>query len=571
MLKGTGVSPGIATGPIHLYDPSAFVPGKTASLSGEETDHLERYQAAVERAAAELEQIRLHMEARDPEEAKIFTAHRDILEDEAITGEITGKILDEHWDGGKAIYEVYEQFIRMIKRAKDPLIAERAADFEDVRRRLLGIWSGTNRENLEDLAEPAVIAARDLLPSDTATLDRNKVLAILTETGGATSHSALIARSFGIPAVLGIPSLLRSAINGQTAAVDALEGTVILDPEPAVVEMYTRKRCCFLREREETETFRNRECVTADGTRIDIGVNIAGADDRELAEADFADSVGLFRTEFLYMGRNTLPDEDEQYAIYRKILKQFGDRPVILRTLDIGGDKPLSSMDLPKEDNPFLGNRALRLCFSHPELFHTQIRASLRASVHGNLWIMFPMVGSLDDIDRAKSHIAECAVELEREGRPPAFVKIGIMIEVPSIALIADHAAAAVDFASIGSNDLCQYLCAADRMNSAVTAYYQNYHPGLFRLINRTVKAFSAAGKPLSVCGELGGDPLAAPALVGMGLRKLSMGAAAAPGVKRALSRLGLATMKELAEEILRYGSAGEVERYLKEQLGSGG
>lgn len=274
-LKGTGVSPGIATGPIHRYDPSAFVPGETALLSGEEADHLKRYKAAVKRAAAELEQIRIQMEARDPDKAKIFTAHGDILEDVAITEEITGKILNEHWDGGRAIHEVYEQFTGMVKRARDPLIAERAADFEDVRRRLLGIWSGTSRENLGDLAEPGIIAARDLLPSDTASLDRNKVLAILTETGGATSHSALIAKSFGIPAVLGIPDLLRSAANGQTAAVDALEGTVILDPEPAVIEAYARKRSGFLRAREEAETFRNRECVTADGTRIDIGVNIA--------------------------------------------------------------------------------------------------------------------------------------------------------------------------------------------------------------------------------------------------------------------------------------------------------
>ena len=486
ILSGNGVSPGIAAGKIHIHGKPRIEPEKSLCPAGEEKAQLDRYEAVKKNALEELEQIRLAMEQHDPEKAGIFRAHQDIVNDVAINEEIPDKILNEHWNGDWAVYKVYDTFLRMVQKARDPLIAERAADFEDVRRRLLRLWYGKDEESLARLHEPVIVAARDLLPSDTAAMDRNNVLAILTETGGATSHSAIIARSYGIPAVLGIQGLLGAVKNGHIVAVNAVEGTVNLDPDDAVIHDYAKKSDAFLRDRETTETFRSREAFTADKIRIDIGLNIANADDQELQAAAYVDSVGLFRTEFLYMGRDTLPTEDEQYSVYRKVLQRFGKRPVVLRTLDIGGDKTLLSMKLPREDNPFLGNRALRLCFSHPGIFKTQIRACLRASVYGNLWIMFPMVGSLDDIRRAKEFIRIIREDLKNEGIPCGDVKAGIMIEIPSIALVADHAAMEVDFASIGSNDLCQYLCAADRMNSTVESYYQSYHPALFRLIKNT-------------------------------------------------------------------------------------
>jgi phosphotransferase system enzyme I (PtsI) len=366
---------------------------------------------------------------------------------------------------------------------------------------------------------------------------------------------------------LGIRGLLGVVKQGQLAAVNSGEGTVILDPEEAVAEEYAKKCGVFLRRKQDADTFLNREGCTADGVKIDIGLNIAGAEDGELAASEYADSVGLFRTEFLFMGRKTLPCEDEQFSAYRKVLERFGGRPVILRTLDIGGDKRLSCMDLPVEENPFLGNRALRFCFSNPGVFKTQIRAALRASAYGNLWIMLPMVGSLDDIRRAKEFIAGIRYELEKEGKAPGAVKTGIMIEIPSIALIADLASEEVDFASIGSNDLCQYLCAADRMNSEVEGYYQSYHPAMFRLIKETVKAFTGAGKPISICGELGSDPLAAPVLIGLGMRKLSMGSSSVAAVKQAVASVTVKEAEKLAEKALQLSTAVEIERYLKDNI----
>jgi phosphotransferase system enzyme I (PtsI) len=364
--------------------------------------------------------------------------------------------------------------------------------------------------------------------------------------------------------VLGIADLLETIKHGQRAAVNAVEGTVILDPDKATAEEYAQKSEAFQRDRVTTAAFLNREACTADKVKIEIGLNIADAHDNELEASAYTDSVGVFRTEFLYMGRSSLPTEDEQFSVYRKVLECFGKRPVFLRTLDIGGDKPLESMEWAHEENPFLGNRALRFCFTHPDIFRTQIRAALRAGVYGSLWLMLPMVASLDDIRKAKEHIAAARNELKKEGKPCGDMKLGIMIEIPSIALIADLAAKEVDFASIGSNDLCQYLCAADRMNSAVEPYYQSYHPAMFRLIKETVSSFDKAGKPISICGELGGDPLAVPILIGLGMRKLSMGAASVAAVKRTIASLTVEKVEAIAAKVLQCSTAAEVKQYLE-------
>jgi phosphotransferase system enzyme I (PtsI) len=565
ILAGQGVSSGIAVGKIHVYSCLRPEPKESFCRPGEERNQWDRYKEVQEKALAELDTVRRNLEKDDPEQAKIFAAHQDIVNDVAIHEEISDKILSRRCRGDWAVFTVYGQFLRMIQRVKDPLIAQRSADFEDVRRRLLRIWYNQNDDGSTKLKSPVIIAAHDLLPSDTAALDRNMVQAILTETGGAASHSAIIAKSYGIPAVLGIAGLLDSVSGGQLAAVDADQGSVLLDPDEDTIRAFRRREKVFRQSRETTASFLKKDAVTGDGVRIGIGLNIANAGGEELESADYVDSVGLFRTEFLYMGRDTLPSEEEQFTVYKKILERFGNRPVTLRTLDIGGDKTLDSIRLPKEDNPFLGNRALRLCLNRPDIFRTQIRSCLRASMYGNLWIMFPMVGSIDDILAAKEFVGGVRMELEREGRACGTYKTGIMIEVPSIALIADKAAAEVDFASIGSNDLCQYVCAADRMNSSVAGYYQSYHPGLFRLVGETVKAFTGAGKPLCICGELGGDHLAVPALAGLGMRKFSMGSASLGRIKQTLAKLTLAQAEELARKVLRCAAAGEVEQHLRQ------
>jgi phosphotransferase system enzyme I (PtsI) len=568
VVKGTPVSPGVVVGKLYLYQPVQIEVGECFCRAGENETQLARVEEVKQQAAKEIEAIRAGLEHDDPEDAKIFIAHGDILNDVAINEEIELGIRDENWTGDWAIQKVYTKFARMIGRAKDPIIRERAVDFDDVRKRLIRLWHHKKGSSLAALTEPVIVAAHDLLPSDTASLDRKKVLAILTEVGGSASHSAIIARSYDIPAILGIHDLMSLVRQDQSAAVDAGAGDLVLDPDSGTVKDYSRRREEFIKEAAKTKQFLGASPCTSCGKSIDIGLNIGGADEQELAGEAYTDMVGLFRTEFLYMGRDALPSEDEQFTVYKKVLQRWGKRPVTLRTLDIGGDKTLSSMNLPKEDNPALGNRALRLCFTHPDVFKTQLRAALRASVFGNLWLMLPMVGGIDDIRRAKACIAEVQGELDAEGIGyDKNFKTGIMIEIPSIAVIADLAAKEVDFASIGTNDLCQYLTAVDRMNPHVARYYQSYHPAMFRLIGDVVEQFNKADKPIGVCGEMGGDPLSAPVLVGLGMRKLSMGLASVAMIKRALSSLTIAKSEALAAAVVNFSTAQEVEAYLKANL----
>ncbi|MCD7908049.1 MAG: phosphoenolpyruvate--protein phosphotransferase, partial [Clostridium sp.] len=433
--------------------------------------------------------------------------------------------------------------------------------------RLLRGCDGVAEVNLGALTEPVIVVAQDLFPSDTASLKRDMVQAIVTEVGGATSHTAIIARSYEIPALLGVGGAMDLLEDGQIVGVDAIDGVLATDlsaPEIAALEDKAR---AYRVHAEETRKYQGVEPVTGDGVRIEVELNIGSASPEELEGACCTDGVGLFRSEFLYMGRDTLPGEDEQTEIYSRVLKAFEGRPVTLRTLDIGGDKKLDCLELPKEENPFLGNRALRLCFTYPDIFKTQLRAALRAAVDGDLWVMFPMVGSMDDIRRAKAAVQEAREELKAEGKPCGDIKIGIMIEIPSIALIADLAVREVDFASIGTNDLCQYATAVDRMNPAVSQYYQKYHPAMFRLIRGVVETFNKAGKPICVCGELGGDELAAAVLVGLGMRRLSMGRACVAQTKKMITNMTIGRAREMALRVCDMETADEIQAYLTNEL----
>ncbi len=568
VIKGNPVSPGIAIGEVYLFQP--FVPDiRQDSIAQDEVEaNIQKYHGAKQAVEMELEHIVSRLQQDDPDKAAIFVAHQAILTDVTLDEEIVDMVTNELSSADYAILKVYDRYIEIFENLEDELIRERAADLRDVRSRLLRCWAGVEEKNLATLERDAIVVAEDLFPSDTATLNRKKVLAILTEVGGPTSHSAIIARSYEIPAVLGIPNVLACLRQGGTVIVDALQGVVIVDPSPEELAEYTKKLEAYRGKVAETKKFLDAQPLTADGVRVDVQLNIGSAGKEELDGSRYTDGVGLFRTEFLYMGRAQLPTEEEQYTTYRRVLETYGDRPVILRTLDIGGDKQLKSMPLPKEENPFLGNRALRLCFTHPELFRTQLRAALRASVHGNLWIMLPMVASLDDIRRAKAMIEEAKAELAKEGIPfSTAYKLGIMVEIPSIALIADLAAQEVDFASIGSNDLCQYMTAVDRMNPALVDYYQSYHPAMFRLIGYVVEQFKRLNKPVGVCGEMGGDPLAAVVLVGLGMRKLSMGLASVAPIKKLLAGLTVQKAEELANTVKALPTADEVKVYLRSEL----
>lgn len=567
VYQGDPVSEGIAMGKVMLYEP--FVPTvDTAEIAGDEIpEALDHYEDACNRAKQELEALRTRLQQEDPEKAKIITAHMDILLDVAIKEEIRD-LISNGKNTEAAVDKVYRKYIRMIGRSKDERIRERVSDLEDVRCRLLRNCMGIPERNLAFLTEPVVVVAKDLFPSDTASMDQQKVRAIVTEIGGPTSHTAIIARSYEIPALAGVENALSKLQNGQSVIVDAIDGCLITDPAKEEKEAYREKMLVYREKAQETKKYLDVDAFTKDGVKIEVELNIGSANAQELDNIRHTDGVGLFRSEFLYMGRETLPTEEEQYKIYRKVLMQAGDNPVILRTLDIGGDKKLDCLQLPKEDNPFLGNRALRLCLTHRDIFKTQLRAALRAGTCGDLWLMFPMVSSLDDIRNAKDVVREVQHDLDCEkieyGKN---VKIGIMIEIPAIAMIADLAVKEVDFASIGTNDLCQYTTAVDRLNQNVAQYYQSYHPALLRLIRYAVQEFNRAGKPISVCGELGGDKLAMPVLLGFGMRRVSMGIAAVARAKKIISRLDLADAQKIADKVCGMETAADVEAYLMDEL----
>jgi len=567
IYKGNPVSQGIAIGEVYRYTPFTAQITERIIEAAEAEQAVTAYFDLRAKAKAELLAIADSLRADSPDKAAIFTAHVDMLQDEAMNEELEELIRDDLFAPEYAVEKVYSKFSRLLAKSKDAKIRERVADLQDLKSRLHRIWLDEPERNLATLAKEVIVVAHDLFPSDTATLDRSKVRGIVTEIGGSTSHSAIIARSYEIPALLGVTDAMTLLQDGETVIVDAIEGSLYTSPDTALQAEYTQKREAYLAYAAELKQYRNVEPITQDGVRVDVLLNIGSASPDELSGSLFTDGVGLFRTEFMYMQNPSLPTEEEQFQAYRKVALEFGERPVILRTLDIGGDKQLESMELPKEENPFLGLRALRLCFENLPLFQTQIRAVLRAAVFGNLWMMLPMVGSLDDIRQAKAIIAEVKADLDRSGLIYKDVPVGIMIEIPSIAMVADLAAKEVDFASVGTNDLCQYLTAVDRMNPTVSKYYQSYHPAMFRIIGQAIGAFHAADKPIGVCGEMGGDPLAAAALVGLGMRKLSMGPSAVPRIKKLLTGLTIPQAEALAKQVLTLSTAEEVERLLKAEL----
>lgn len=563
LLSGLPVSDGAVVGKIYLYEP--FVPTITDETVPEELCPLAiaDLTRAKSSATAELEAVIEVFQAKGQAEGAIFQAHLELLDDEDVWSEI----LDAVNDGinpTQAVEIVYNQYIEIMGAVNDPMMQERAADLKDVKNRLQRNLAGVPEKNLSKLPEPVVVIARDLLPADTATMDRENVLAIVTQIGGRTSHSAIIARSYGIPAVLGISDILTAIDGASVIAVDGSTGQVVLDPDEDQQKDFAVRQQAWQDRQALNRQYLKIPCATADGTPIDIGVNLGEVGNESLEFAQCVDLVGLFRTEFLYMQGTSLPTEHQQYDAYSKLLSAYGEKPVVLRTLDIGGDKPLPCLPLPHEENPFLGKRALRLCLDKEDLFITQLRAALRASVNGCLWLMFPMVGTPEDFRRAKALADRVKADLEAEGKPVADnVKYGIMIEIPSIALLADLIVKEVDFASIGTNDLTQYTLAVDRGNPEMSAYYQMYSPAVFRLIAYVTKIFREAGKPICVCGELGGDEKAAPALVGMGMRKLSMSGSSVAAIKRILSGRTVAELEALAQQVLNCATSREVEALL--------
>jgi phosphoenolpyruvate-protein phosphotransferase (PTS system enzyme I) len=538
-IQGIPVSAGIAIGKAFLYSgilPVSSCTGNADTAANPETEKNKLEQAVTE-AERQLSELigRIPTEGRK-QEADILNTQKYLLRDPEITGTAAEAVEKRRITAEQAVTEaVNENAAVFAEMDDDPYLKERSGDIEDIGRRLLSILAGScGTCSLSELPPDSIVIAETLGPSDTVQLDRTHTAAIVMEHGGSTSHAAILARSMELPAVSGIQGMCRMVLPGDTVIVDGCTGQVFIKPEPSVVEAYTRKIAAYEERKCELKKAAHVPCRTKTGKNILLAANIGSPADIDRALENGADGVGLFRTEFLYLDRSAPPDEEEQYSIYRTAAEKLGTRPLVVRTLDIGGDKEIPYLHLPKEDNPFLGTRAIRLCFAHPELFKIQLRALLRAAVYGNIKIMFPMVSSADDILTAKRFIAECARELDSEKQEyNEEVETGIMIEIPAAAIIAEELAPLCSFFSIGTNDLTQYTLAVDRTNESLAPLYNPFHPAVLALIRKTIDAAHKTGISCAMCGEFAGNPKAVPQLLAYGLDEFSVSVSVLPETRR--------------------------------------
>lgn len=559
MIKGIAASNGIAIAKAYkLVMPDLTVEKVTVEDVEQE---IQTYGAAMERTAKELESIKEAASKNlSAEEAAVFDAHALVLSDPELKTQVEDKIRNEKCNAAAALDEVAAMFVSMFESMDDDYFRERAADIKDVSRRLLANLLGKPLPNPALIDEEVVIIADDLTPSDTAQLNKNLVRGFATNIGGRTSHSAIMARSLEIPAVVACKTITEEVKDGDMIALDGIEGVVMINPDDATIADYAKKRDEYKAYREELKKLVNEKTISTDGHQVELVANIGSAKDLEGVRENGGEGVGLFRTEFLYMESAELPSEDKQYEVYKEILEGMAGKPVVVRTLDIGGDKEIEAIDLPKEMNPFLGVRAIRLCFQREDIFRTQLRALLRASVYGDLRIMFPMIAALGEFRKAKGILLEEKEKLLKEGIAVSdSIQVGIMIEIPAAAVLADQFAKEVDFFSIGTNDLIQYTFAADRMSSGVSYLYQPFNPSILRLVKHVIDSAHKEGKWAGMCGEMAGEPLAGPLLLGLGLDEFSMSATSILAQRKLIRSLSQADMAKLANEAINCGTMEEV------------
>ena len=568
ILLGKPVSPGIAIGSAFLYTHSPIEIPQGLIPEADVESELSAYADACQRVGAEISEMIQHTERQD--EADILRTHLMLLEDAATAKQVRLGIEARHWSAAKAIDAAFQEIVDMMSGMDDPYILQRVADINDIRIRLLRYVLKLPVREL-GTAE-GILVSNELYPSDFKQLDRKRITGILTEQGEVSSHAAIMARNLELPVVFGVRGAAREIRDGEAVIVDGSQGRAIVSPDEAAMVKYRQLLDVYRRNEAIRRQYLFRDCVTRDGHRITIEVNEGTLEADLEKDCRCSDGVGLFRTEFLYMESAALPDEETQLRAYRQVLQAFGSKPVIIRTLDIGADKQLPYLPPAKEENPALGKRAIRYCMANPELFRVQLRALLRASVFGSLWIMFPMISGTEDYIDVRRFCDEVRRELEAEGVPVSdAVRYGIMIEIPSAAIMAAELAKIVDFASIGTNDLTQYTLAVDRVGAGVERYYRPLHPALLRLLHSTAAAFSAQGKPLGVCGELAGSAEGALLLSGMGIRQLSMDASKVAEVKYALSRFDSHELEELGAEALLAGGEDQIRARLREKLSAHG
>ncbi|MDZ5470573.1 phosphoenolpyruvate--protein phosphotransferase [Bacillus sp. 31A1R] len=562
-LHGIAASSGIAIAKAYrLIEPNLAFEKRSIDDASEE---IARFQTALSKSKSELEAIRDKARVDLGEDkAAIFEAHLLVLSDPELITPIEDRIKTDKVNAELALKETADMFISMFESMDNEYMKERAADIRDVTKRVLSHLLGVHIVNPSMISEEVIIVAEDLTPSDTAQLNRQFVKGFTTDIGGRTSHSAIMARSMEIPAVVGTKTATEDINNGDLIIVDGLNGQVHINPTPEVVEKYRAENAAFEAQKAEWAKLVHEKTHSADGHHVELAANIGTPKDLEGVINNGGEGVGLYRTEFLYMGRDQLPTEEEQFESYKAVLEGMNGKPVVVRTLDIGGDKELPYLNLPKEMNPFLGFRAIRLCLEEQDMFRTQLRALLRASSYGNLKIMFPMIATLDEFRQGKAILEEEKQKLISEGITVTDIEIGIMVEIPSTAVLADQFAKEVDFFSIGTNDLIQYTMAADRMNERVSYLYQPYNPAILRLVKMVIDAAHKEGKWAGMCGEMAGDELAIPLLLGLGLDEFSMSATSILKARSLIRDLNKSDMEQLANKALQMSNMEEVVTLVK-------
>ena len=566
--KGVGVCPGIASGPAFVLAPDEDAVVVRDITAADVPRELQRYETALVATRTQIRELQHRMtESIGKESAEIFEAHLLMLEDRAIYDEIVRMLGTDLKNIEFVVHEVTDRYAQALHNLQDEYLSERAVDVRDIARRLLRNLAGRSSSALADLAEPCIIIAHDLSPTETAGLNRTKVLGFATDLGSPTSHTAIMARALGIPAVVGMHDISQRVAAGDPVLVDGQHGLIIIRPTAERIERYARKRKAQAAIRSRLGELRDQPAMTRDGYHIPLAANIELPADADVAVANGADGVGLFRTEFLFL--NTVPTEDEQTEAYLQVARRIAPATAIIRTMDIGGDKFISHIKMPQQVNPFMGWRAIRFCLAQPEFFKVQLRAILRASKLKNIKIMYPMISNVKEVIEANRLLEEAKSELTGRGvEYDPDIEVGVMIEIPSAALTADLIAPHVRFFSIGTNDLVQYTLAVDRVNELVSNLYEPTHPAIIKLIKHTVDVGHEHGLWTGVCGEMAGNPLLVPLLVGLGVDELSVNAPGVPLVKDVIRSLRFSQAEDLGQAALRSGSAEEVMANCRQLVG---
>mgnify|MGYP000313079071 CR=1 FL=1 len=567
MLKGIAASAGVSVAKAYkLETPNVVITKKEGCDAATE---ISKFDAALEKTVKDIEGVKERASKRlAEEELAVFDAHLMMVQDPELAGQIRSQIENDSVNAEYATEQVADNMVAMFESMDNDYFRERAADVKDVTFRLKCNLLGLEIPDLTAISEDSIIVAHDLTPSDTAQLNEY-VKGFATEIGGKTSHSAIMANSLEIPAVVGCPGVLDACKNGDVLALDALDGEVVVNPDEATIAKYKEKAAAYAKEKEELKVLKNEKSVTTDGHEVELAGNIGGFKDVEGVLTNGGEGVGLFRTEFLYMDSDHFPTEEEQFEAYKQVLEGMQGKKVVVRTLDIGGDKHLSYYEFPQEMNPFLGYRAIRLCLKETDIFKTQLRALCRASVYGRLCIMFPMIATVKEFCDAKAIFEEVKAELVAEGVAVSdSIEVGMMVEIPAAAVLADQFAKYADFFSIGTNDLIQYSMAADRMSEHVSYLYQPYNPSVLRLVANTIKGAHEHGKWVGMCGAMAGEPHAVPILLGLGLDEFSMSATQILKARKVVKSLSYEEMQGLAQECLNKDTADEVLETVKTKLG---